>query len=440
MNGRHRPRIVAHVLSYPPYRRIGAELATHHLLDFLAGCGWNSIAVAHTVPGLIPRRVDGVHLATPELAHHSRPDIVLTHIPFTLHAQAHATRCGAPLVASGHGGPPGWLAAHAAGIEPAPSLLLANSQGMAVSLKRTGLPVHVLRPPIDWPTDRREPQGESITLVNAAPDKGGRLLRQLARRHPDLPFLVVQGGYGVQARFEDLPNVTVLRHGTPMPSVWDLTRILLVPSREESWGMVAVEAMARGIPVLASTATGLSECVGPDMPRIDLGAVDAWSATLVEAYADPRWSQLHICALRRAAELDPLPDLLATRRHLARLIGVEDPVGGRRYRNVRTHQEVDLDSVAPFVARRIEADRLVWHPVDTPKTTGSGSQVAPARGVEPRPDPVDLAQPGLTLPRTVRPAINAPVSEWVDYVVACGVERKPAEQASKATLIALYGG
>jgi hypothetical protein len=297
---------------------------------------------------------------------------------------------------------------------------------MAAGLRRTGLPVQVLRPPIAWPTRRSEPDGLAVTLVNASQDKGGLLVRELARRHPDIPFLIVAGGYGAQVPIEG-PNVVTLPHGTNMDQVWEMTRLLLMPSREESWGMVAVEAMARGIPVLGSTAQGLAECLGSGMPAMDHADIGAWSATLAASYEDA-WPDLHIAAVRRGAELDPAPDLMAAQQAIAGLIGQERTVSTLRYRNVRTEQMVDVDPET-FIGRRLAGDPLVWVPIET-----SGS--APAPGVGPD---LGQARPDLKLPSAVRPKASAPVGDWVGYAVACGADRRSAEQAPKATLIALYG-
>lgn len=434
--GVSRPRIVAHTLSYPPHRRIGAELATHGLLEHLTDDGWRAIVVPHTVRGLVPRRVEHVHTVTPELARACRPDVVMAHLPFVQQAREQADQHRVPLVVSVHGGPPGWMAAKAAGYRP--DLLIANSLGMAVGLERTGIPVLIQHPPIQMPSwPLPEPDGLAVTLINASVDKGALVVRELAKRLPDIPFLVVEGGYGAQVDLR-APNVTVLPHGTPMEQVWSMTRVLLVPSVEESWGMVAAEAMTRGIPVLGSRAEGLAECLGPAMPRTNIGDLDTWTVRLTLAYEDPGWSELHIAALRRAAELDPAAGLMRTRREIAELIGREDPVIGTRFKNVRTGDVVTA-TPGTRLHNRLSTTPLVWQPVQ--EEAGSGAPAArPPRAAEATsPDPASLASPGVTVPTATQPKPSAPVGEWLDYAVACGADRNAAARASKATLIALYG-
>jgi len=57
-----------------------------------------------------------------------------------------------------------------------------------------------------------------------------------------------------------LPNVTVLEPSENIDKIFQQTRILLVPSLwGEAFGLVVVEAMLRGIPVLASNVGGLIE-------------------------------------------------------------------------------------------------------------------------------------------------------------------------------------
>ena len=60
-----------------------------------------------------------------------------------------------------------------------------------------------------------------------------------------------------------------------------------VPSRYEGFGLPALEAMARGCPVIASNATSLPEVVGAAGTLVPVGDVEAWGHALVEVARDP---------------------------------------------------------------------------------------------------------------------------------------------------------
>ena len=111
-----------------------------------------------------------------------------------------------------------------------------------------------------------------VTFVNPEPRKGvfifARIVDVLSQRRPDIPLLVVEGvakkallpGLGIDfSRVADLRTMPT----TPNPrDFYALTKILLMPSLAEPAGMVAMEAMLNGIPVLASRRGGLPEVVG----------------------------------------------------------------------------------------------------------------------------------------------------------------------------------
>jgi glycosyltransferase involved in cell wall biosynthesis len=63
--------------------------------------------------------------------------------------------------------------------------------------------------------------------------------------------------------------------------------VCAVPSRYEGFGLPALEAMARGCPVIASATTSLPEVVGEGGRLVDPRAVNAWADTVVELTTDP---------------------------------------------------------------------------------------------------------------------------------------------------------
>jgi glycosyltransferase involved in cell wall biosynthesis len=112
-----------------------------------------------------------------------------------------------------------------------------------------------------------------VTFVNPQATKGvfvfARIAEELARRRPDIPLLVVEGrgraGLMKQAGIDlaRLGNVRTMAN-TPDPrEFYAVTKLLVMPSLwNESFGLVAAEAMINGIPVLASSRGALPETLG----------------------------------------------------------------------------------------------------------------------------------------------------------------------------------
>jgi glycosyltransferase involved in cell wall biosynthesis len=72
-----------------------------------------------------------------------------------------------------------------------------------------------------------------------------------------------------------------------MREVWSQTKVVLMPSEYESYGMVAAEACVNGIPVIAHPTKGLVECLdsaGLFIPRDD---TDGYERTLRLLLTDP---------------------------------------------------------------------------------------------------------------------------------------------------------
>lgn len=119
----------------------------------------------------------------------------------------------------------------------------------------------VVHPPLEYERHAVEETGSAVTLVNLQDNKGVHVFYALAERMPDVRFLGVEGTHGKQ-EFRKLPNVEFMPVTQDMRDVWQKSRVVLMPSAYESYGMVAAEAQVNGIPVIANPTLGLQECLG----------------------------------------------------------------------------------------------------------------------------------------------------------------------------------
>jgi glycosyltransferase involved in cell wall biosynthesis len=136
-----------------------------------------------------------------------------------------------------------------------------------------------------------EPAGRRyVTLVNPCGYKGVDIFLALADALPDVPFLAVES-WGTtdrdRAALAARPNVVVQPSVDDMNEVYRRTRVLVMPSLwDETFGYTSVEALLRGIPVLAADVGGLREATLGVAPLLAVRPIVDYSRDVVAALPD----------------------------------------------------------------------------------------------------------------------------------------------------------
>jgi glycosyltransferase involved in cell wall biosynthesis len=249
------------------------------------------------------------------------------------------------------------MVAQAAGI-------VAIGRHMAAYIERAlGRAAAVIHPPIyggagPWPAS-----GSLITMINPCAVKGISIFVDVARSLRAVEFGAVPG-WGTTAEdlaaMRALPNVTLLQPARDIDDLLARTRVLLMPSLwYEGFGLIVMEAMLRGIPVVSSDSGGLAEAkrgtgyVIPArtieryeplfdelaMPRPVVPANDAgpWVAAIEELLGDPTAYQREAAASRAAAEAFVVAiDGTAMERYLEGLRPSPDRAGHPAYPTIES--------------------------------------------------------------------------------------------------------
>jgi len=166
----------------------------------------------------------------------------------------------------------------------------------------------ILPPPTDYRFFdlKNDPnKSEYITLINLNKNKGGDIFEQIARAMPNKKFLGVMGSYDEQI-IPKLPNVKIVEKSVNIKDYYAMTRILLMPSEYESWGITATEAMSSGIPVISTDTPGLLENCGKAgiyvKKRDD---IKAWVKAISDLDDEKKYRECSRKAKERAREHDP---------------------------------------------------------------------------------------------------------------------------------------
>lgn len=186
------------------------------------------------------------------------------------------------------------------------------------------------------PWEQREPL--LVYIASLIPRKGPNFLidafAKVVRRHPEYRLIMVGSGpmemdlkaqteaLGISQNTQFIPRLSQVE----VAELLQKATLFILPSLEEALGMVAVEALACGTPVVASRVGGIPEAVPENAGKlVPPGDADALAEGICELLGDvPRLRELSINA-RRWSETA----FCSHQENAARLLGIFEALVGR---------------------------------------------------------------------------------------------------------------
>jgi glycosyltransferase involved in cell wall biosynthesis len=243
-------------------------------------------------------------------------------------------------------------------------VIVANSTAAAEQLRQEGVPagkVHTIPNGVDCGafagSERDRPLRSIMTVANLRPEKGHDVLidaaSRIVHRHPEVEFQIVGDGplraslvrqvnlRGLRAKFH------FLGERPDVPAQLAAADLFVLPSRSEACPNGVLEAMASGLPVVASRVGGVPELIEPGVNGVLVDA-DA-PGQLADAVLDLIDRPAHARALGRAAR-DTAVQRFAFDRMIARFEQLYLSELHQRVFNADTGREL----AAPFPS---DADR-----------------------------------------------------------------------------------
>jgi glycosyltransferase involved in cell wall biosynthesis len=249
-------RILAIVHGYPPVQNAGAEWMLHEVLSYLVKQGhYCEVAMPkateYTFDGVVVKDDSDIRGKV------GRSELVISHLKQagrSINVCEYYNKSYVQIIHNSNYY--GYLSSKHREKASRFAYVVYNTEHIKKEMNYPN-PSIVVHPPVD-PSRCKTKKGTKITLINLFERKGGKFFHELAKLMPDYEFLGVEGGYGNQEK-STLPNVKYMSNTSDVKKIYSQTRILLMPSMYESYGIVGIEAMMSGIPVIASPTPGLKE-------------------------------------------------------------------------------------------------------------------------------------------------------------------------------------
>src|SRR5207248_1533069 len=150
--------------------------------------------------------------------------------------------------------------------------------------------------------------GGHFVMLTPHAHKGGHALLEMARRMSEARFVVAGNGEPeIVDPLRVLPNVDYRGWTTHPERLFEGAYATLIPTQmPEAFGRVALESMARGVPVIASDCGGLPEAVGNAGVLVrDWSRTGAWIDAVRGLVGDrARYGALSAASLTQAGSFD----------------------------------------------------------------------------------------------------------------------------------------
>jgi hypothetical protein len=185
----------------------------------------------------------------------------------------------------------------------------------------------VLHPPISQLPSNTSTNGDAYTCLSSLRNKGVEVMLSLAEIYPDKRFIIVRspaepthGLPNLEERASKLPNVELHPRVDPkdVHKYLKQTRVLIVPSIYETYGMSAIEAAGYGIPTVHVDTPHVREGIGNAavlVPGLNVERTAAGIETIekdYEKYSVSARAKAEFLANRQELELERFSNFIAT--------------------------------------------------------------------------------------------------------------------------------
>lgn len=314
--------VVALSHGYPPLWNMGGEVALHRAMKAIRGrkVVLTSTPYEYEFEGVEVKKINTPNVLDPNsdplpIAEQLRSlgaTVVIGQNELSLPAVLAAREIGAVSIVNVHT-PPKYGRGIALAMRET-DYAVYNTQTSAIQWGEPG--ALVLHPPISPLPAHTLTNGDAYTLLSSLVNKGVETVLRLAELYPDKRFIIVRspaepthGLKDIEQRVAELPNVELYPRVSPeeVYKYFEQTRILLVPSRYETYGMSAIEAAGYGIPTVHVDTPHVREGIGDGavlVPPLDVKAT-ARGISIIEK----RYSQYSQTARQKAEWLHSRQDV-----------------------------------------------------------------------------------------------------------------------------------